>query len=56
MRHWAVAVSTEPLSREAAVEALSAVRHVLSVTPGKDPARVPGSGSGVVLEEALVYA
>ncbi len=55
-RHWKVAVSTEPLSREAAVESLSAVRHVLSVIPVKEPAQVPGSGSGVVLEKALVDA
>jgi HEPN domain-containing protein len=32
-RHWTTAVSTEPLPREAAVAALSAVRHVLSVIP-----------------------
>ena len=32
-RHWAVAVGTEPLSRQAAVESLSVVRHVLSVVP-----------------------
>jgi HEPN domain-containing protein len=55
-RHWTVAVSTEPLSREAAVESLSAVRHVLSVTPVKEPAQVPGSGSGVVFEKTLVNA
>jgi hypothetical protein len=38
--HWSVAVSTEPLPRESAVEALSAVRHILSITPvhpGHDP-------------------
>ena len=40
-RHWSVAVSTEPLTREAAVESLSAVRHVLSVIPVKQP--VPAS-------------
>jgi hypothetical protein len=56
MRHWTVAVSTEPLSREAAVESLSAVRHVLSVIPVKEPEHVPGSGSGVVLEKAVVHA
>jgi hypothetical protein len=42
-RHWSVAVSTEPLSREAAVESLSAVRHVLSVIPARVP--VPASAS-----------
>jgi hypothetical protein len=55
-RHWTVAVRTEPLSRGAAVEPLSAVRHVLSVTPVKEPAQVPGSGSGVVFDKALVHA
>lgn len=38
-RHWNVAVSTEPLGREAASEALAAVRQVLSVIPVKEPAR-----------------
>jgi hypothetical protein len=55
-RHWTVAASTEPLCREAAVESLSAVRHVLSVIPVKEPAQVPGSGSGVVFEKALIHA
>jgi hypothetical protein len=50
------AIFPEPLSREAAVESLSTARHVLSVTPVKEPARVPGSGSGVVFEKALVHA
>ena len=45
-----------PLSREATVESLSTVRHVLSVIPVKEPAQVPGSGSGVVLEKAPVHA
>jgi len=36
-RHWAVAVSTDPLPREAAVEALSTVRHALAVIPVKEP-------------------
>ena len=36
-RHWTVALSTEPLTRDAAVESLSAVRHVLSVIPVKHP-------------------
>ena len=31
-RHWTVAVSTEPLPRDAANESLSIVRHILSVT------------------------
>jgi hypothetical protein len=32
-RHWAVAVSVEPLPREAAEHSLSATRHILAVTP-----------------------
>jgi HEPN domain-containing protein len=32
-RHWSVAVSTEPLPREAAVESLGAVRYILSILP-----------------------
>jgi hypothetical protein len=34
-RHWVIAVSPEPLPREAAVESLSAVRHILAVLPAK---------------------
>ncbi|MCA1685670.1 MAG: hypothetical protein LC745_06720 [Planctomycetia bacterium] len=47
-RHWAVALSAEPLPREAAVGALSAVRHVLAVIPVEhEPASKAGSqGSG----------
>ncbi len=37
-RHWSVAVSTDPLSREAAVESLGAVRYILSILPAKEPA------------------
>ena len=40
-RHWMVAVSTEPLSQDAANESLSAVRHILSVIPVKVHAVVP---------------
>ncbi len=32
-RHWSVAVSPEPMPREAAVESLSAVRHILAIIP-----------------------
>ena len=32
-RHWTIAVSTDPLPRQAAVEALDAVRHILSIVP-----------------------
>jgi HEPN domain-containing protein len=39
-RHWNVALSVEPLPREAAVSALSAVRHVLSVIPQGIPTAV----------------
>ncbi len=40
-RHWLVAVSAEPSSREAANEALSIVRHVLSILPVKEPIAGP---------------
>jgi hypothetical protein len=40
-RHWTVALSTEPLSREAAIRSLSAVRHVLATVPVDDPATIP---------------
>lgn len=33
LRHWSIAVSTEPVTRDAALESLSAVRHILSITP-----------------------
>jgi hypothetical protein len=32
-RHWAIAVSTDPSPREAAVESLGAVRYILSILP-----------------------
>jgi hypothetical protein len=35
-RHWAIAISTEPLPREAAVEALGAVRYILSIIPARE--------------------
>jgi HEPN domain-containing protein len=40
-RHWNVAVSTDPLSRQAASEALSAARHILATVPVGDPAHHP---------------
>jgi HEPN domain-containing protein len=55
-RHWTVALSTEPLAREAAVASLSAVRHVLSVTPVKDPARAGRAVPGVTEKRSLVPA
>ncbi len=36
-RHWNVAVSTEPLPREAAAESLAAVRQILAVIPVREP-------------------
>jgi HEPN domain-containing protein len=55
-RHWTIAVSTEPLSREAAVASLGAVRYILSVLPACE-ARPP-SGGGPTLEPttSLVHA
>jgi hypothetical protein len=41
LRHWSIAVSTEPVSREAANESLSGVRHILSITPVHTPHAVP---------------
>lgn len=43
-RHWAVAVGTDPLPRESAVESLSIVRHVMAVVPAApapSPSRAP---------------
>ena len=55
-RHWSIAVSTEPLTREAATEALSVVRHVLAVTPVKEPAKVENAWPGQVTERTLAHA
>ncbi len=55
-RHWTVAVSTEPLTREAAVESLSAVRHVLSVIPVKESAQMTSPGPRVAVDRSLVHA
>lgn len=55
-RHWAVALSTEPLARDAAVEALSAVRHVLSVIPVKEPAHARSVVRGAIPDRSLVHA
>ncbi len=38
-KQWNVAISTEPLTREAAEAALSAARHILATIPVEDPAR-----------------
>ncbi len=40
-RNWAVAVSTEPLRREVAVEALGAVRYILSILPARESPTIP---------------
>ena len=45
-RHWNIAVSTEPLSKEVAVAALGAVRYILSI--------LPASGSTVTAPPAAV--
>lgn len=55
-RHWAVAVSTEPMTREAAVESLSAVRHLLSVIPVKQPPAVTSPQSGGKSPGVLVHS
>ena len=55
-RHWTVALSTEPLQRDAAVESLSAVRHVISVIPVKDHVRVSTSRSDTNVSTNLVHA
>jgi HEPN domain-containing protein len=55
-RHWAVAVSTEPLSRDAANESLSAVRHILSIIPAKAQKADPAARPRPAAEGALVHA
>jgi HEPN domain-containing protein len=55
-RHWTVAVSTEPLRREAAIESLSAVRHVLSVIPVKGHAPVLIPRPDATVDASLVHA
>jgi HEPN domain-containing protein len=52
-RHWMVAVSTEPLSPAAANESLSAVRHILSVTPVKEHPSTDGARSQTVPHQVL---
>ncbi len=54
-RHWMVAVSTEPLSPAAANESLSAVRHILSVIPVKEPASAESVRSKTVPDQALAH-
>jgi HEPN domain-containing protein len=55
-RHWVVAVSTEPLSRDAANESLSAVRHILSIIPAKVHRDIPDARAKPVPDGALVHA
>ena len=55
-RHWTVAVSTEPLARDAANESLSAVRHILAVTPVKEPTTLPSPRPATLPETALAHA
>ena len=56
-RHWAVAASAEPLTREAAVESLSAVRHVLSILPvHHGPARSAEDHAGAPTRRHAVAA
>jgi hypothetical protein len=45
-RNWSIAVSTEPLPRDAAVESLGAVRYILSILPG-NPTRSTDRGGEV---------
>ena len=54
-RHWSVAVSTEPLPREAAVESLGAVRYILSILPAVEP-RPGTSGMPSDRKADLVHA
>jgi hypothetical protein len=55
-RHWTVAVSTQPLPRDAANESLSIVRHILSITPVKDFTTAATLAPGAVVEEAFAHA
>jgi hypothetical protein len=47
-RHWTVAVSTEPLTRQAAIASLSAVRHILSIVPVSEPSPAHSSRPSAV--------
>ena len=55
-RHWTVAVSIEPLPREAAVESLSVVRHVLSVIPVKEHPPTPVDRAEPTAKKVLAHA
>jgi hypothetical protein len=55
-RHWAVAVSTDPLPREAAVESLGAVRYILSTLPVHETRSPDRGGPTPERREDLVQA
>jgi len=55
-RHWSVAVSTEPLPREAAVASLGAVRYILSIVPAKEPEPTRPAGKSPGRDADLVHA
>ena len=55
-RNWAIAVSTEPLSRDAANESLSTVRHVLSIIPAKTPTEIPKATHRWVGDRSIAHA
>jgi hypothetical protein len=44
-RHWDIAISTEPLGRDAATTALNSIRHILSTIPLPDLAQNAGLAS-----------
>ncbi len=55
-RHWAVAVSTDPLPREAAIESLGAVRYILSIVPVHDEQPAVRGGRTPARAADLVHA
>ena len=55
-RHWTVAVSTEPLTREVAVESLGAVRYILSILPARESLPFLVAGRAVERAEAQLRA
>ncbi len=55
-RHWTIALSTEPLPRDAAIASLSAVRHILSVVPVHPPGHADASVRQPVRARPLVHA
>ncbi len=55
-RHWSVAVSTEPLSRDVAVEALGAVRYILSTLPAREPLPPEAAPDGSIRRPEFAHA